>query len=148
MVTGTQTQTAWTLWIRDLVEMLETHLAEVKHQGELKLWHAEPQARGRLLHATIHWKSRHHPHRPARVPLTGPSGLSPTGTPGLHPPTGPPAHHLPPAKTELQHHQMPAPNMPRRGRQTGLDAKGVTPELLRLKFYCSWTRNFFFFFFL
>jgi hypothetical protein len=27
-----------------------------------------------------------------------------------------------------------------------LDAKGVTPELLRLKFYCSWTRIFFLFF--
>jgi hypothetical protein len=28
-------------------------------------------------------------------------------------------------------------NLPRRCRQTGLDAKGVTLELLRLKFYCS-----------
>jgi hypothetical protein len=27
-----------------------------------------------------------------------------------------------------QHHQMPAPNLHRRHRQTGLDAKGVTPE--------------------
>jgi hypothetical protein len=35
------------------------------------------------------------------------------------------------------HCQMPAPNLPRRCRQTGLDAKGVTPELLRLIFYCS-----------
>jgi hypothetical protein len=26
---------------------------------------------------------------------------------------------------------------------TGLDAEGVTPELLRLKFHCSWTWNFF-----
>jgi hypothetical protein len=37
----------------------------------------------------------------------------------------------------LQHHQTLAPNLPRRCRQTGLEAKGVTPELLRLKFYCS-----------
>jgi hypothetical protein len=28
----------------------------------------------------------------------------------------------------LQHLQMPALNLPRRCRQTGLDAKGVTPE--------------------
>jgi hypothetical protein len=28
-------------------------------------------------------------------------------------------------------------NLPRRRRQTELDAKGVTPELLTLKFYCS-----------
>jgi hypothetical protein len=28
----------------------------------------------------------------------------------------------------LQHHQTQAPNQPRRHRQTGLDAKGVTPE--------------------
>jgi hypothetical protein len=34
--------------------MLETHLAEVKHQGELKLQHPEPLAHGRLLHVTIH----------------------------------------------------------------------------------------------
>jgi hypothetical protein len=40
---------------------------------------------------------------------------------------------------------MLAPNLPRRHRQTRLDAKGVTPELLRLEFYCSWTGNFFFF---
>jgi hypothetical protein len=34
-------------------------------------------------------------------------------------------------------------NLPRTHRQTGLSAKRVTPELLRLKFYCSWTRNLF-----
>jgi hypothetical protein len=34
--------------------MLETHLAEVKHQGELKLWDPESLACGRLLHLTIH----------------------------------------------------------------------------------------------
>jgi hypothetical protein len=58
MVTVTQTQTARALWIKDVAEMLETHLKEVKHQGELKRWHPEPLAHGRLLHTTIHWKNR------------------------------------------------------------------------------------------
>jgi hypothetical protein len=52
-VTGTQTQTVGALGIRDLAEMLRTHLAEVK-QGDLKLQHPEPLACGRLLHFTIH----------------------------------------------------------------------------------------------
>jgi hypothetical protein len=34
--------------------MLETHMAKVKHQEELKLWHPEPLAHGMLLHTTIH----------------------------------------------------------------------------------------------
>jgi hypothetical protein len=34
--------------------MLETHLAEVKHQGELKVQHPELLGHGRLLHTTIH----------------------------------------------------------------------------------------------
>jgi hypothetical protein len=34
--------------------MLETHLAVVKHQGELKLLHSEPIAGGRLLQAMIY----------------------------------------------------------------------------------------------
>jgi hypothetical protein len=34
--------------------MLETHMAEVKHQGELKYQHSEPLAYGRLLHTTIY----------------------------------------------------------------------------------------------
>jgi hypothetical protein len=38
-----------------------------------------------------------------------------------------------------------APNLLRRCRQAGLDAEGVTPELIKLKFYCFWTWNFFFF---
>jgi hypothetical protein len=44
--------------------------------------------------------------------------------------------HYTEKKGGLQHSQTPAPNLPRRHRQTGLDAKGVSPELLRLKFYC------------
>jgi hypothetical protein len=35
------------------------------------------------------------------------------------------------------------PALLKRGRQTGPDAEGITPDLLRLKFYYSW--NFFFF---
>jgi hypothetical protein len=38
----------------DLAEMLETHLAEVKHKGELKLWYSEPLAHRSLLHTTIY----------------------------------------------------------------------------------------------
>jgi hypothetical protein len=57
MVTVTQTQTAWAQGIRDLAEMLETHLAEVKHQGELKLWHPKLLGCGRLLHIMINWKN-------------------------------------------------------------------------------------------
>jgi hypothetical protein len=37
----------------------------------------------------------------------------------------------------LPHHQMLAPNLLRKLRQTGLDAEGAAPELLRLKFCCS-----------
>jgi hypothetical protein len=44
----------------------------------------------------------------------------------------------------LLHRQTLALNLLRRCRQTGLDAKGVTPELLRMKFYCSQIWNFFF----
>jgi hypothetical protein len=41
---------------------------------------------------------------------------------------------------------LPAPNLHRRHKQTRLDARGVTPEWLSLKFYCAWTGNFLFFF--
>jgi hypothetical protein len=34
--------------------MLETHLAEVKHKGELKVQHPEPLPHGRLLYAMIY----------------------------------------------------------------------------------------------
>jgi hypothetical protein len=51
MVTGTQTQTMWT---RDFAEMLETHLAEVKHQGEPKVQHSKPLVHARFLHAMIY----------------------------------------------------------------------------------------------
>jgi hypothetical protein len=36
------------------VEILETHLAVVKFQGELKLWWSEPLAHGRLLNTRIY----------------------------------------------------------------------------------------------
>jgi hypothetical protein len=73
MATGTQTQTAWALWIRDLAETLEKCVAEVKHQGEPKLWHPKSLTCGRLLHTTTYWKniwaaahwaSAHGPARP------------------------------------------------------------------------------------
>jgi hypothetical protein len=34
--------------------MLETHMAEVRHKGELKLHHSEPLDHAKLLHATIY----------------------------------------------------------------------------------------------
>jgi hypothetical protein len=37
----------------------------------------------------------------------------------------------------LQHLQTLAQILPMKCRQTGLNAEGATPELLRLKFYCS-----------
>jgi hypothetical protein len=79
------------------------------------------------------WTGRPLPHRPA--------------SPRTHRDSALMAQRLPPATGRLQHHQMPAPNLPSRCRQTELDAKGVTPELLRLKFYCSWTGDFFFLFY-
>jgi hypothetical protein len=45
----TQLQIMWSLWTKDFAEMLETHLAEVKHQGELKHQHSEPLAGGEPL---------------------------------------------------------------------------------------------------
>jgi hypothetical protein len=134
-VTGTQTQTAWALEIRDLAEMLETHLAEVKHKGEMKCWHPEPLAHGRLLHRTIHG-----------LPI-GPLGLGPTGPPGLHI-TGTPgclhtSRHLPQEGSSTTRHGFQTCLGDE--DKTGLEANGVTPELLRLKFYCSWTRMFLFF---
>jgi hypothetical protein len=76
----------------------------------------------------------------------------PAGLPGLHH-TRPPDCCLlacwpagtPVAIPATTSHRR-APNLPRRSRQTGLNARGVTPELLRLKFYCSWTEDIFFFF--
>jgi hypothetical protein len=39
---------------QNLDEMLEPHLAEIKHQKESKLQHPEPLACTKLLHATLH----------------------------------------------------------------------------------------------
>jgi hypothetical protein len=55
--TQTQTQTVWAPEIRDLADILETHLAKVKHKVELKLWHPDALDHGRLLHVTIYWKN-------------------------------------------------------------------------------------------
>jgi hypothetical protein len=38
---------------RDPVEKLETHLTEVKLQGQPKTWHSKDLDHGRLLHTTI-----------------------------------------------------------------------------------------------
>jgi hypothetical protein len=57
MVTRVQKQTAWAPWIKNFVEMLESHIAERKHQEESKLRHTEPLAHGKLLHATLHWEN-------------------------------------------------------------------------------------------
>jgi hypothetical protein len=88
----------------------------------------------------------HQPCRPTGChPPDGPMATTPLGhcPPCL---SSPLAYQLQPTTGGLQHHQTLAPNLPRRHRKTGLNAKGVTPELLRLKFYCSWTGDFFFFF--
>jgi hypothetical protein len=243
MATGTQRQTVWAPWIRDLAETLEKHLAEVKHQGELKPWHPEPLVCGRLLPPTIYWKNSwvtpagppgcckpanrattlpdlchtgltgchstrappcrstrpppHHvarplPHRPASLPSHWPArlllcqatapqvcqvtvlpSLCPTGPLGCCPlasqATAPPDNHLPahqasawqthqvatqhtcqaaacppPTIGGLQHHQTLNPNLPRRHRQTGMDAKGVTQEQLRLiLLFLNWWFYFF-----
>jgi hypothetical protein len=180
MSTGTQMQTVWAPWIRDLAEMLETQMLEVRHKRELKHQHPEPLDPGRILHAPIHWKNKLAPtsppsaralaYRTTRLPpcrltillLTGLPCFCPTKQPGhcllAHQASAPrncqasaPWHcqtsacplTQQSATRGLQHHQIQVPNLPRRCRQAGLDAKGVTPKLLRLKFYCSWIRNFF-----
>jgi hypothetical protein len=77
-----------------------------------------------------HWSTGSLPCRPAMLLPTGLQSHQPLPTTG-----GP------------QYHQWLVPNLPRRWRQRGLDAKGVTLKLLILKFYCSWIRDFFFLFF-
>jgi hypothetical protein len=176
MATGTQTQTAWALWIRDLAEMLETHVTEVKHQGDPKPQHPEPLVHGRLLHATIYWKSSQSTvHWASAVQDCQPAASQPTGPwpcqastpqavqahapqarwapspPGCHPkdPSGhcqsarqatartecSPLAHLPtrpPPCRPTTCNRTLALTLPRRQRQTGIYAKGVTPEQLRL----------------
>jgi hypothetical protein len=104
MATGTQTQAVWALWIRDLVEMLETCLPEVKHQGELlKLWHAESLACGKLLHTTVHWKNK---WALTLLLSTGPlsctlARLLSAGWPGHHPTRLPPCRPARPLPCRL-----------------------------------------------
>jgi hypothetical protein len=96
MATGTQTQTVWAPWIRDLAEMLETLLTEGKHKGELKLWHLEPLAL--TCYNTLKEQVSRHPHAITACWPTGPPSLlvpccpaklPPTSLPNCHPPTGP-----------------------------------------------------------
>jgi hypothetical protein len=90
------------------------------------------------------------------TPLWDPclSGPAPVKLRQLHPPTqaGIPAHCRAPALQACQittptgshsGHHWRAANLPKRHTQTGMDAKGITSEQLRLQFYCSRTVNFF-----
>jgi hypothetical protein len=123
MSTGTQTQTAWAPWIRDLAETLEKCLAEVKHQ-DLKFQQPEPLTWGSLLHAMIHWKNRW--VATPTLPLSG--GMlgslyrparPPTHRPTIAPPnrkarlllTSLPGHHTPAhqSTTSLPAHQSSRP---------------------------------------
>jgi hypothetical protein len=54
MVTRVQKQTASAPRIKNCAEVLEPHLAEIKHQEESKLQHPEPLAHRKLLHAMLH----------------------------------------------------------------------------------------------
>jgi hypothetical protein len=66
MVTGIQMQPPWALWLRELAEMLEPCLVEVKHQGELKLalWTPSPWKTSPC-HNTLKEQVGHHPHTTA-----------------------------------------------------------------------------------
>jgi hypothetical protein len=104
MVTGTQTLTAWALGIGELAEMLETHLAEVKHQEELKLWH--PELLASPLHDALkeqvgYYLSKSLPGhcllvyqapalQPCQTTACGPQATAPAGLC----PAGPLSHHL------------------------------------------------------
>jgi hypothetical protein len=48
---------AWPLWLQNLPETLEPHLAEIKHQPESNLQHPDPLAHGRLPYNTLQWES-------------------------------------------------------------------------------------------
>jgi hypothetical protein len=67
MATRAQKQTVWALWLQNFAETLEPQLVEIKQQGQSKLWHSESLARGKLLHAMLHWENR----RAAMLPDTG-----------------------------------------------------------------------------
>jgi hypothetical protein len=43
---------------------MELHLAEKKYQEESKLWHPEPPACTKLLHAMLHWENNRAPTPP------------------------------------------------------------------------------------
>jgi hypothetical protein len=58
--------------------------------------------------------------------------------PGSCQPDSPPAEWQPLATGGLQQQQTPARRQPRRCKNTGMDAKGVTPEQLWQKFCCPW----------
>jgi hypothetical protein len=103
VVTGTQMQTMWAPWIRDLAETLGTHLAEVKHQGELKLLQPESLAHGRFLQDMIHWYNKW-VATPMLLLSAGMLGLCPAGPPGIHP-TDSTDLHLPTGQSATTHHR-------------------------------------------
>jgi hypothetical protein len=97
------------------------------------LWKISPR------HDILKEQVGHHPHAAAAHPPA-------------HQASSPPAHQLlpyrptrvPPAGPQQEcssttKHQL---QTCLRWRQAGLDAEGVTTELLRLKFYCSWSKVF------
>jgi hypothetical protein len=107
--------------------------ANHRHKGS-PLWQPVPFRHARL---TLQRPARLTLQRLARLTLQRPAS-SPQLKASTHRPVGP----HPPAT----HHKR-APNMPKRHTQTGLDAKGVISEKLRLQFYSSKTGNFFSFLF-
>jgi hypothetical protein len=108
MATRAQNQTAWAPWIKNLAEILEPYLVEMKHQGESKSWHLEPLASPH--HVTLR-KQDGCCHHQMRAPnllgrhlanQTGEHQAShgiPTATPGINQPS--PLGRLTPGKKKL-----------------------------------------------
>jgi hypothetical protein len=88
MTTGTQTQTAWAPWIRELVDTLET-LCWGKAQAKadtLASWTPSPW-KPSPCHNTLKVQVDHHSHTATTCP---------TASPPVHQPGGPPGHCLQP----------------------------------------------------
>jgi hypothetical protein len=89
-VTGTELQTAWAPWFRDFTEMLETHLAEVKHKGQPKFGTLNPKL---VEDFSMPWFTKRTASLPSPCP-TGPgsSCATPLGSPPLGPCQDPAPH--------------------------------------------------------
>jgi hypothetical protein len=57
MATRVQKQIAWALWLKNLTEMLEQHLVEIKQQPGSNLQHPKPLAHGKHPHNMLHWEN-------------------------------------------------------------------------------------------